>query len=45
MPIAHELDANMARTGRTRRTQFERTMRWQAVPPSQRVAMPFEVES
>lgn len=41
IPIEHELDANKERTGRTRRAQFLRTMRWQAVPPSQRGDMPF----
>lgn len=41
IPIEHELDATMTRTGRTRRWQFLRTMRWQAVPPSQRGDMPF----
>lgn len=38
----YELDANGEPTGRSRRAQFRRTMRYQAVPPSQREAMPFE---
>jgi hypothetical protein len=45
MNIEYELDATMTRTGRTRRTQFQRTIRRQAVPPSQRVALVFEVKS
>lgn len=42
MTPEHELDANMQRTGRSRRTQFVRTMRYQAVPPSQRTTMPWD---
>lgn len=42
LAIEHELDpATMMRTGRTRRAQFQRTLRWQAVPPSERGDMPF----
>jgi hypothetical protein len=37
----YELDENMQRTGRWRRTQFTRTMRWQAMPPSKRTTMPW----
>lgn len=42
LPVEHELDATMTRSGRTRRAQFTPTMRYQAVPPSEREAMPFE---
>jgi len=34
--IEYELDDDGRRTGRCRRSQFHRTMRWQAVTPSQR---------
>jgi hypothetical protein len=37
--LEHELDEQGQRTGRTRRAQFHRTMRYQAVPPSQRQTM------
>lgn len=36
-----ELDGNKKRTGRRRAFQFMRTMRWQAVLPSQRQPMEF----
>jgi hypothetical protein len=37
----HELDAEGNRTGRSRPTQFEPTLRRQAVPPSKRTAKVF----
>jgi hypothetical protein len=42
LAIEYELDpVTLERTGRTRRTQFRRTMRYQAVPPSARGAQDF----
>jgi hypothetical protein len=45
MSPEHELDAEGRRTGRTRATQFQRTLRYQAIPPSKRLTMPWTTQA